>query len=82
MVTEKIITTAASTWIDPNIEMPDDDITVLIALSDGEVWTGHHIGGEWFYCEGCAVDQDNGTFVEWWAEFPLPPVIVRGGRLA
>ena len=60
-------------WIDPKAEMPDDETTVLIALSDGEVWTGHHADGMWLFCEGSPVDQGEGTSVEWWAEFPLPP---------
>jgi len=60
-------------WISPKVEMPDDETTVLIALSDGEVWTGYHADGMWLFCEGSPIDQGDGTFVEWWAEFPLPP---------
>lgn len=52
---------------------PDDDMTVLIALSDGEVWTGFMDAGDWRFVCGELVDQGEGTKVTHWAEFPDPP---------
>lgn len=57
-------------WIPCADELPDDEMTVLIALSDGEVWTGFHDEGEWRYVSGDRVDQGEGITVEHWAEFP------------
>lgn len=60
---------ATVTWIDATAELPDHEMTVLVALADGEVWTGFHEAGEWRY-----VSADNiETPVTHWAEFPLPP---------
>src|SRR5690348_10222099 len=36
-------------WIAVEDSLPDDEMTVLIALEDGEVWTGFLDGGEWRY---------------------------------
>lgn len=60
-------------WIDSTAELPDDEMTVLIALSDGEVWTGFHDAGQWRFVCGELVDQGGGTTVTHWAEFPEPP---------
>lgn len=37
--------------LDDNIPL-DDDITVLMALSDNEVWPGFRTDGKWFYVSG------------------------------
>lgn len=60
-------------WHDPATELPDDEICVLIALSDGEVATGFHLDGDWHFTEGVTVDQGCGTRVLFWADFPEPP---------
>lgn len=60
-------------WHSVNVELPDDDMTVLIALSDGEVWTGFMDAGDWRYVSAELVDQGSGTKVTHWAEFPEPP---------
>jgi len=56
-------------WHRPSAEMPDDEETVLLALDDGEVWTGYHEAGEWRYV---SADLCEATVV-WWARFPDPP---------
>ena len=56
-------------WISAAEELPDDDTTVLIALDDGEVWTGYHDAGEWLYVSG---DQMEAT-VTHWQHLPEPP---------
>ena len=34
-------------WVDAHKELPDDEMTVLVALADGEVWTGFHEDNQW-----------------------------------
>jgi len=56
-------------WIDADVELPDDEMIVLLALDDGDVWTGFHEEGRWHY-----VSADNiAAKVTHWAEFPPPP---------
>jgi len=52
-------------------EVPDDDMTVLVALSDGEVWTGYCDAGWWRYVSGDRIEPK----VVFWAEFPEPPCV-------
>jgi hypothetical protein len=63
----------AVVWMDATQELPDDEMTVLLALSDGECWTGFHLEGDWRFVCGELVDQGCGTRVTHWAEFPPPP---------
>lgn len=58
-----------SGWIPVNDHLPDDEMTVLLALADGEVWPGFHDDGKWFYVSADPV----GVEVLHWAEFPAPP---------
>jgi hypothetical protein len=60
-------------WIPSDKEMPDDGMAVLLALSDGEVWTGYVDAGHWLFITGDPVDQGNGVTVTHWADFPAPP---------
>jgi len=60
-----------STWIDASQQLPDDETTVLIALDDGEVWTGYHEGDQWFYVSADPL----GARVTHWMELPEPPAI-------
>ena len=57
------------TWMEAKVELPDDDITVLIALADGEVWTGFRDAGEWRFVTADLIESK----VVWWAHFPNPP---------
>ena len=56
-------------WVDASKQLPDDDMTVLIALDDGEVWTGFMDSGVWGYVSADAIEGN----VTHWAEFPAPP---------
>lgn len=56
-------------WVDSRKELPDDDITVLVALADGEVWTGFHDAGQWRYVSADPIESE----VTHWASFPEPP---------
>lgn len=59
-----------SAWIATTERMPDDDEAVLIALADGEVWTGFHDGDHgWRFVSADLV----GSEVRYWMQFPEPP---------
>lgn len=56
------------TWIPTASALPDDDMTVLIAV-DGEPWTGFRDAGQWRYVSADPVEG----VVSHWAEFPEVP---------
>lgn len=56
-------------WIRCTDALPDDEATVLIAFSDGEVWTGFHDEDTWRYVSADPVECDP----VWWSHFPEPP---------
>lgn len=60
-----------SAWIPVAERLPDDEQCVLIAMEDGEVWTGFVDGDQWRYVSADPV----GSKVTHWAEFPAPPII-------
>jgi hypothetical protein len=57
-------------WIATTERLPDDDQTVLIAMDDGEVWTGYMDGGQWRYVSDFPIIFASITH---WMEFPEPP---------
>jgi len=58
-----------TTWNAVKDRLPDDEMTVLLALADGEVWPGFREAGKWYYVSADPV----GVEVWHWAEFPAPP---------
>lgn len=56
-------------WKKVSDELPDDDVTVLIALADGDVFTGFLDAGDWRYVSADLIDVP----VTHWANFPYPP---------
>lgn len=56
-------------WISTADQLPDDGLAVLVALDDGEVWTGYVDGVSWRFV---SADPIEGT-VTHWADFPPPP---------
>jgi len=67
----------AITWNKCSDSLPDDESAVLIAFSDGEVWTGFHDADCWRYVSADPVECDP----VWWAHFPEPPDgDMRGGH--
>ena len=57
-------------WIPVHQQLPDDDITVLIADTEHDVTLGFHDGDDgWRYCNGSRV----GDPVTHWAEIPAAP---------
>jgi len=64
---------SAPSWVDVRETMPDDEMTVLIALSDGEVWTGFHAENAWRHVSADLVDQGSGTTVTHWMHLAAGP---------
>ena len=64
------------TWIDTSVELPDDSITVLVALGSGAepTWIGYYDSAEddWFNPDGMRFK----SAVSHWAELPQVPVLV------
>ncbi len=63
------MSTETVTWIAIDVELPDDDETVLIALDDGDVWTGFVDAGQWRYVSADLVEAR----VTHWMAFPAAP---------
>ena len=62
--------TTVITWISVADQLPDDDMTVLIADTENDVTLGFHDGeAGWRYCNAERV----GDPVTHWAELPDPP---------
>ena len=57
-------------WTSVEADLPDDEISVLIATNDGDVWIGYKLGDVWFWSEGLLVES--GT-VQFWADIPPHP---------
>lgn len=58
-------------WMPVEKDLPDDDLTVLLALEDGEVWTGFRDAGVWRYMSADLIEG----IVTHWMEFPEPPEV-------
>ena len=56
-------------WNSTQTSLPDDDITVLLSLEDGEIWTGFLDAGQWRYVTADPIEAK----VTHWANFPPPP---------
>jgi hypothetical protein len=59
----------ALVWTKAASALPDDDILVLIALVDGEVWPAVRDYGRWIYVSGAEVRQN----VTHWMHLPAAP---------
>ena len=57
-------------WTSVVIGLPDDEQAVLIALADGDVWTGYMDAGEWRYISGDLMQSK----VTHWMDMPEPPL--------
>jgi hypothetical protein len=56
-------------WNSVKNKLPDDDMTVLIVMEDGEVWTGYMDGDSWRYVSGDTMQ----AAVTHWMHMPEPP---------
>ena len=67
---------ATITWIDASVELPDDSIIVLVALSSGDepTWIGYYDSDQddWFNSDGMRFKSP----ASHWAELPQAPVLV------
>ena len=59
------------TWSPAKRGLPDSDITVLVHLADGEVWTGFHDAGQWRFVSADPISEP----VLHWMPFPQPPEV-------
>lgn len=59
----------APAWIPVSQALPADDMTVLVHMADGEVWTGYLDDDVWRYVSGDRIDAS----VLHWRPFPDPP---------
>jgi ParB-like chromosome segregation protein Spo0J len=57
-------------WIAVNTKLPDADTTVLIALSEGEVWLGYLDGETWRYADAMPIALEAVTH---WMHVPAVP---------
>ncbi len=60
---------SALTWTNVAAALPDDDILVLMALENEEVWPGVHDYGRWIYLSGAEVRER----VTHWMHLPAAP---------
>lgn len=56
-------------WIPVSEALPDDDATVLVHMTDGEVWTGYLDAEVWRFVSGDRIESP----VLHWRPFPDPP---------
>jgi hypothetical protein len=56
-------------WRSVDAELPDDEITVLLHLQSGEIWTGFLDGDTWRFVSADSISEP----VLHWAQFPEPP---------
>jgi hypothetical protein len=61
-------------WFPVSEKLPDDDTTVMIALSNGEVWMGFRDAGLWRDTSAMLVgDEEGDQNVTHWAHVPAHP---------
>jgi hypothetical protein len=57
-------------WTPVSASLPDDDVLVLLALSDDEVWPGFRDGDIWRYVDATPIESARVTD---WTNLPPPP---------
>lgn len=60
--------TATVVWHPTAADPPADDLVVLTAAEDGEVWPGFKLGDQWY-----DIDATPQPAPRFWANFPEPP---------
>ena len=50
--------------------LPDDELLVLIAVNDDDVWTGYLLANTWRYIDGFPIKNERVTH---WMRMPAPP---------
>ena len=64
-------------WTPVATKLPDDDLTVMIALDDGEVWMGFHDGDVWRDISGITPAAK----VTHWMDVPEHPDATQTGEI-
>jgi hypothetical protein len=59
-----------SAWTTVGTLLPDEEITVLLALDDGEVWPGYLSETGWMYVTGDPIERNRVTH---WMHMPAHP---------
>ena len=54
-------------WISA-AQPPDDDLNVLVALADSEVWIGYHTADGWCSSDGADIEPTH------WTNLPTAPL--------
>ena len=63
--------TTRSPWTDQaSGQLPDDEITVLVALDDGDVWPAYRDADKWIYVTGDPIESSR---VLYWMHMPQHP---------
>lgn len=62
--------TLIADWTPVTERLPDDDILVLLALSDEEVWPGFRDGEVWRYADATPIESAKVTD---WMDLPAAP---------
>lgn len=57
-------------WTPVAERLPDDDVLVLLALTDDEVWPGFRDGDFWRYVDATPIESAQVTH---WTDLPAPP---------
>jgi len=57
-------------WTPVAERLPDDELLVLIAVNDDDVWTGYRLAGIWRYVDGFPIENERVTH---WMRMPAPP---------
>lgn len=57
-------------WIPVADGFPDDELLVLIAVSDDDVWAGYRLANTWRYVDGFSIENERVTH---WMRMPAPP---------
>jgi ParB-like chromosome segregation protein Spo0J len=64
-------------WIPVGTKLPDDELNVLAALTDGDVWPLYRQAGAWIDHTGQRIDDARVTY---WMDFPPAPVAAKSNE--
>jgi hypothetical protein len=57
-------------WTAVTEGLPDDELLVLIAVNDDDVWTGYRLADTWRYVDARPIENERVTH---WMSMPTPP---------
>jgi hypothetical protein len=58
-------------WTPVTRALPDDELLVLIAVNDDDVWTGYRLADTWRYVDGFPIENERVTH---WMPMPVLPI--------